>query len=85
MLYLIESHLSVQALADLCQQLTDKDEVVCLNDGIYCLQQLASLHQLYALSAHAQLRGIPLTESVQAIDMAELVALTAQHPTSITR
>lgn len=86
MLYLIESHLNRDALQALQQQLQTGDDVVCLNDGVYCLSSLtASVHNIHALTAHAQLRGVVVAEKINSIDMADLVALSVKHPTSVTR
>lgn len=86
MLYLIESHLHSNDLQALQQQLQTGDDLVCLNDGVYCLSNLdAKSHHVHVLAAHAQLRGITVTEDVTSIDMMELVALSVKHPTSITR
>ena len=86
MLYLIESHLNSDALLALQQQLRSGDDIVCLNDGVYCLSVLnANAHNIHVLTAHAQIRGVEIEEEVNSIDMMDLVALSVKHPTSITR
>jgi sulfur relay protein TusB/DsrH len=86
MLYLIESYLNSDALEALQQQLQTDDDVVCLSDGVYCLAALnANAHNIHALTAHAQLRGVVVAEEVNTIDMMDLVALSVKHPTSVTR
>lgn len=86
MLYLIESQLDLQALTDLSRQLLAGDDVVCLNDGVYCVRQLVDLGiEAHVLTEHAMLRGVQVPAPCPALDMAGLVALTVQHATSITR
>ena len=86
MLFLIESHLHNNALQALQQQLQAGDDLVCLNDGVYCLSALdTKSHNIHAVAAHAQLRGVKVAADVTTIDIMELVALSAKHPTSITR
>ena len=86
MLYLIESHLNRDALQGLQHQVQTGDDIVFLNDGVYCLAVLnANAHNIHALTAHAQLRGVAVAEEVNSIDMMDLVALSVKHPTSVTR
>lgn len=86
MLYLIESHLDNSAVDALQQQLRTSDDLVCLNEGIYCLADFnADKHNIHAMAEHATLRGVSLANRVTPIGMTELITLSVKHPTSVTR
>ncbi len=65
--------------------LGENDEILLIEDGIYCLLENADRlntlnHQIYALSDDLIARGVKLNESrAKALSFDEFVALTTRH------
>jgi tRNA 2-thiouridine synthesizing protein B len=91
-LHLIFNSISDQDALNRCIELAQQDdEILLLENGVYCAQHPKGIQQLtnanvqtYVLSSDAQSRGIAIAAPFTAIDQTTFVQLTVKHQKSIS-